>query len=33
VKTADTATQVRDDGLGSIGGEPDAQVTFAVTVP
>jgi hypothetical protein len=32
VKTADIASEVRDGGLGSIGGEPDVQIDFEVTV-
>ena len=32
VKTADTASEVRDGGFSAIGGENDAQVDFAVTV-
>ncbi len=33
VKTATTATTVRDSGFSAIGGENDANVTFQVTVP
>lgn len=32
VKVADVATQVKSGGIQSIGGDTDAQVTFAVTV-
>jgi hypothetical protein len=31
-KSADTATQVKDGGFAAIGGDPDADVNFAVTV-
>ncbi len=33
VKSAATATTVRDGGFAGLGGSTDAQVTFAVTVP
>lgn len=33
VKVADLATQVKNGGLSSIGGETDVQVSFMVTVP
>jgi hypothetical protein len=33
VKTAELATRVKDAGIGAIGGDTDAEVSFMVTVP